>query len=519
MRVLKRALSGFVVVVSLALFWRFLGLTFDSLWLDEGYQSLVDAYGRPLPDFFQVPKEPFIYQPPAPASPSEMLQNFRSVDPLTPPLYQLLLNRWIALFGGTDFALRSLSILISTGALTAIYWSTFILFGARAALVTGLVQAFSPHDVYYGQEIRMYGLVELAATVACASLIIYLVRGAAGRGKVLLLALHCGGCWALINSHYTGLFVVLYCGMLGTLFILARRSWRLLFELGLSWIMVGVLWLPWLPMFFQSAKLRTASFYVARQPSLLWPIYALLIKIPSNWVMFLSGKQVVAYAAPLYVLSPIMVAVAFLSRTRTRLNGALFQRRATQHSCLAFYSVLGWLVIPALVLWLLDVSENHKVIEMSRYTIATAPALYILIGAGLSMVNWRRKFVPIVFALYLLFAAVNNVAHATAFHQRQPWREMALYVETHAPRENLLLVSQYYFIPCLDRYLKIPFRQVGVSSVTTPAQMEQILDGVSGFSLVTAQEGDQVLKVISPRYRAVEHKDLGHSLHFYTFSQ
>src|SRR5438270_13667590 len=72
-RVRKLNLACFLLVVLAALAWRCTGLTFDSLWLDEGYQSMVDAYGLPPPNLLTVPAQPFIYRPAAPAPVSEML--------------------------------------------------------------------------------------------------------------------------------------------------------------------------------------------------------------------------------------------------------------------------------------------------------------------------------------------------------------------------------------------------------------------------------------------------------------
>src|SRR3974390_808274 len=113
MAMASRKIACIVVPALMALVFRFTGLTFDSLWLDEGYQTVVGAYGQPLPDFLRLPAQAFIYRPGPPAGPSQMLSNFRRVDPLPPPLYQLILNRWIALFGGSDMAVRSLSAIVS----------------------------------------------------------------------------------------------------------------------------------------------------------------------------------------------------------------------------------------------------------------------------------------------------------------------------------------------------------------------------------------------------------------------
>jgi uncharacterized membrane protein len=529
----KRDLACFLVVVLAALFWRVCGLTFDSLWLDEGYQTVVDAYGRGQPNFLQVPAQPFLFKPTAPAAPSEMLRNFRSVDPLTPPLYQLLLNRWIVAFGGSDAALRSLSVVFSTAAVGATFVFVNMLLGWRVAFLAGLLQAFSPFDVYYGQEVRMYALEELCAIVSCGALLMYLFGSARAKTKPVAwrpppavarcawLVLHAVAVWALINSHYTGLFLFAFEIALGCCVAMARGSWKTLGELVAAWVLVGLLWVPWLGLFLQAAHLRTASFYVARKPSLLWPFTALFGRIPANWVVFMSGKQVWGAALPIYATSAVILLLALIILFAPHLVarfGLDKTRMDERRVRIIMVCILGWALIPAMLLWFIDVIENHRVIEISRYLVATAPSVFVLAGWALSRLNWRSKLFAGLLGAQLLFSGINNFAHATVNHQREPWREMAALVETAVKPDQLLLVSQYYDIFCLDRYMHRPYRQVGVSSATTTAQLEEILTSTPRFALVTAQEGDRIVAAVPPRYYAVQHWDLGHSLHLWIYA-
>lgn len=491
-----------ISIVFLALAWRCVGITFDSLWLDEGYQSIVDAYALSLPDFTQVPERPFLFKPTEPADPAQMLRNFRNVDPLTPPLYQLLLNRWIAAFGGSDLALRLLSVLISSLSVGVLFWFTQRCFGLKAAICVGVLQAFSPFDIYYGQEVRMYALVVLCASLSCALLFMLLLHVLRARARLPAWAAYVVSTWALINAHYTGLFVVLLQGVLGLAFALMRRSWRLFAILTVSWIGVGLLWLPWWHMFASAAKIRTASFYVAREPSLWWPPYALLVKIPANWVEFLAGKQVVAPAIPIYLTSVILLILSGLAIPRLRRKPRLM-----------VLLVAAWAIVPAVALWLIDVLENRKVIEIARYTIATSPAIYILAGVGTAtFLRRKRRWVAILFAAHLFFATVNNIGHAFFLHQREPWKQLAAALEQHTESDELVVVAQHYNIVCLDRYLNKPFRQVGMSTNMPDEHLERILP-VKKFALVTAQEGEALAQRIPLRFKLVKRFDYAHGLH------
>jgi mannosyltransferase len=506
-RVSKTAAS-LLLVLFVAIAWRCIGITFDSLWLDEGYQSIVDAYGRPLPDFTRMPAAPFVFNPGTPASPSEMLQNFRKVDPLTPPLYQLLLNRWIAWFGGADLTLRLLSVLISTICVGAVFCGVRRVFGLQSALLVGLVQAFSPFDVYYGQEVRMYALLSLMAAISCGSLILSILHYFRGAERIAGWSAYVVATWALINAHYTGLFLALYEGILGVGCAVARRSIRLFGVLVTAWLMVAVLWMPWWQMFRQAAALRTESFYVAREPSLWWPFYALLVKIPWNFVSMLAGKHVIWFAFPLYVTSGIALVLGLRA-----LPG--LERR----SRLAALMIVGWAVIPCVVLWFVDVLENHKVIEIARYVMASAPAIYIIGGIGFAaLLRTRSRFaIPLLFA-HLFFAALNNVGHATINYQREPWRLVARRIEAIVPQTELVLVAQHYNIVCLDRYLRKPYKQVGVDSLTADARVSEILTRVPSFTLITGQEGNAFAAKVPARFQLIEEANFAHGLHLRRYS-
>jgi hypothetical protein len=335
--------------------------------------------------------------------------------------------------------------------------------------------------------------------------------------RLCLLLLHALAIWALINSHYTGLFLVAFEVGLGVCVALARRSGITLVELFAAWMLALLFWVPWLHMFFQAASLRTASFYVARKPSWLWPFTALFFRIPANWIAFLSGKQVVERAIPIYGTSFLLLALGLRTLFKRDTSPGNPSEKRRWH--LALICVFAWAVVPAFLLWLIDVVENHKVVEISRYLMPTAPAIYLLAGAGIAAIGRNLRWLWILVGCHFLFATINNIGHVTVAHQREPWREMAHLAESTAQGNEIVLVSQYYDIVCLDRYLSKPLRQIGVSSNTTQAQLIEILKNSQQFSLITAQEGDRILKQIPPDYDVVLQKDLGHSLHFLRYKK
>jgi len=80
--------------------------------------------------------------------------------------YYLLLHFWIAAFGDSVSAMRTLSALAMAGAAACVTLVGRRMAGARAGLISGLVFALVPSVSRFAQEIRFYALEVLVATLA-----------------------------------------------------------------------------------------------------------------------------------------------------------------------------------------------------------------------------------------------------------------------------------------------------------------------------------------------------------------
>jgi hypothetical protein len=98
-----------------------------------------------------------------------------------PPLYYLLLHAWIADFGDTPYYARLLSALFGTATIPIIYLTGKRLSGFVMGLAAAALLAFSPFNIYYAQEARMYTLLTFNAAVAMYALVRLLGDPRAGR--------------------------------------------------------------------------------------------------------------------------------------------------------------------------------------------------------------------------------------------------------------------------------------------------------------------------------------------------
>ena len=490
--------KAFFIVLLLASGLRFTALTFDSLWLDESYQTVVESYGNSLPDLFNPTGKAFLYKSQKPAAVKDLLNNFRKVDPLCPPLFAVLMNYWITIFGGSDISLRGFSSLCSMLAISATYFFGSILLGKNAGLYAALLQAISPFDISYAQEARMYSLCTFLAILSGGSLL-YLCLKKKSSKHILFAAIYIISTWGLINTHYTQIFVWAFA-----VFLLVLRS-QFSAKIGcflsifiIANLCILALSLPWAALFLQAAAIRTASFYVMRKANLWWPIWALFVRIPFNWLTFLSGKKVMFWAIPIYLTSLILIGNSLLALiNHIKKISTKKINKSTAVALILNYPltlIFLWSTLPALMIWTLDVLESHRVIEISRYIIGTAPAIFLLAGYSLSLLKSKSYFMPLVICHTILCLANNAYLHLVP--QKENWRQIAHLIEQNCSPNDLLFVSNYYNIVCLDRYLEKPLRQIGISSTTGASIIQNSLKEEKtdlnlspNFWVLSAQEG------------------------------
>ncbi|MDI7278250.1 MAG: glycosyltransferase family 39 protein, partial [Anaerolineae bacterium] len=130
----RLALAALALVLAVGAGLRFYRLEGQSLWNDEG--TSVALAGRSLGQI-----------------------TLSAAADIHPPLYHYLLHCWLALFGTSDAAARSLSAAVGVALLALTYLLGRRLFDARTGLVAALLAGLSSYQVYYAQEARMYMLL------------------------------------------------------------------------------------------------------------------------------------------------------------------------------------------------------------------------------------------------------------------------------------------------------------------------------------------------------------------------
>ncbi len=168
----------------------------------------------------------------------------------SPPLYYLLLHGWMAVFGSTEAATHSLSLLFSLLTIPAALWAGWSLFGRRAGLIAALLAALNPFLTQYAQETRMYSLMALLGLLTATCMVhAFVLRHRRYLAGVAF------GLAAMLYTHGWGLFFAVAASA-GVALLWRRAEDRRAFgrDVLLGFGGAALLFLPWLPtLLFQAA--------------------------------------------------------------------------------------------------------------------------------------------------------------------------------------------------------------------------------------------------------------------------
>jgi mannosyltransferase len=166
----------------------------------------------------------------------------------SPPLYYMLLHVWMSIFGTTEEATRTLSVVCTLLAVPVAFWAARSLFGERAAWMAAVLAATNPFLTRFAQEARMYALLALLALIACGAFGQAFVVGGGIRERrpsaiVLAVALA-----LMLYTHNWALFFATACGAVWLFLVWRSRERRDLLVTGaVAFGGALLLYLPWVP--------------------------------------------------------------------------------------------------------------------------------------------------------------------------------------------------------------------------------------------------------------------------------
>jgi hypothetical protein len=401
------ARAALLLIFSIGLSLRLIGLQRD-LWYDEAF-SLFNARGA---DIVQTTIEPngriFTSEIFAKDGGWRGVLEATSHSERTPPLYFAALRVWTSIFGESNAAMRSLSVLFGVLTLVAVFFLGRAVIGEHAALASAAVLALLPSHIQYSQQVRAYSLTILLTTTA--SLIFWNASRAIGTAREWRQwALYAGLAAASLYTHYFA------AGVLAAhaLFALTRpRTERaaLLWRLAGVGLVVLVLMAPWFLSGYVSNQLGLMQFYESGSPwTLETPknIARLAGYLVAGWfpaIVFqsMSGVLVLGlYAAGLW---------AFLGAVRAR----------PDRSPIVFILLLAVTPVLAVVAGAV-VLRQPLMLRVPHYLMPAVTGLSLALGVALGGRLWRAGSVLTVAVLLAMSAWFQVRLNSQATYTPKPF--------------------------------------------------------------------------------------------------
>jgi len=341
-----------------------------------------------------------------------------------PPLYYVLLGRWVRAAGTSEAAARSFSALLGIGLVALTYALGSVLLGRWPGLAAAFLAAISPFQVYYSQEARMYMLLAVLSAGAVLALTRW-IRQPAWLSLAAVGLLEATGLW----THYSFAFVVLALN-LAFLLSLRRGTLRRLVPWAATQAAVLLLYLPWLPV-----ALRQAGSWPSPAKSAFLPALA----DAGRWLLFGPAIQTRA-ALACVILSALLASAGWAliwrrpDQAKRPLSSPPRDRWAGRWPALL---LLLWIGLPVILIFALGLYREAYM----KFLLVCSPAVCLLLGtaltwpwAGRHPAEWGRAVLrgvlPLLGAgLVAMSAIVLRNYYAVPAYARDDYRGIADYID------------------------------------------------------------------------------------------
>jgi hypothetical protein len=325
-----------------------------------------------------------------------------------PPLYYLTLKLWSDIFGYSEVALRSLSVLMGVATIYVVYKISELL-KIKPYWLSPLLLATSQIHIYYSQEARMY---IMAAFLASCAFYFFLKE----KWSLFSLCLT-----ALVFTDYVPIFLLPVFWVIGFINKKPKEWWK---NLVLSHLPLLVLGLLWFPIFL--AQSQAGKWLLETLPA--WKTVAggatfkqaLLV-----WTKFTFGRLSLEGKSLYYALVGIF-SIPFVL--------ALFRawKEKSKATALWFY-----LLTPLFLGFVASFFFPAFIYFRLLYVL---PAFYLLTALGIS------RFSKKVQLLLVLTVLTGNLVGwliyiKDPYQQREDWRQAVSFVEKKAKEKEMVVFS------------------------------------------------------------------------------
>ena len=362
-------LIGLSVFVGISL-WT---ITKSSIWFDEAFGAYMTRF-----NFWEIAK-------------------YTAAD-VHPPLFYWLLKIWSMLFGNTELALRSMSVLFGGIAIIFGYLLTNKLFNKNAARISLIFMSLSPMLVRYAQEMRMYTLVA-AISLAATYVLVIALESKKKLPWVIYGILVALGMW----THYFSVIVwaAHWIWRADNVRRVAGKGKFIKEFFSKQWVMAHIIaisiFAAWLPFFvLQSFTVQAFGFWIpAVTPNTL-------INFLTNIIYYQDINLVNGWFA--LGMAGIISLVTYLAIKIYKSQNNIQKQN--------YRLIMAGAFIPAIIIFILSMPPLRSMF-VDRYLVPSVPFIAIFIGTTLALgsqfIKTKWRILAVMIVAVFMTVGVGNV--------------------------------------------------------------------------------------------------------------
>jgi len=428
-----------------------------------------------------------------------------------PPLYYIFLFIWTRIFGNSEIAIRSLSVLLYLGTIFTVYLIAKKIQGKWAGIFAALLALANPFLFPFAFEGRMYAILVFFVTLSFYFFIKDNRRlksattnsAVANFSSRLSLGYVISSAAALYSHHYAALaliFQFLYRLFVGVAQFIARyknnrpaKPWRsgAITKIFKPYLFIGLLYLPWLYPLYKQLTMVSSGFWLGKPK---------LIDLPLLYGKYLIGSKLLFPWQKYLIIFPILILI--LKKWKKNLKSNLL--------------LLGWAIVPVLIAFL--ISQGKTSLFYDRYLIFIIPAITLLLA-----VNYRKISLPLIIIFSLPFFYINY--HYFTHPTKRPFRQLSQYIKQNTESNDFLInyngsahhlwETKYYG---LNAPLYVPGQDLPYYVGTAQMTKNDIIKTLPDINRIGVIGSEEPKKIQIENYRLLDYKKFG-SLSFSWFGK
>ena len=344
------------------------------------------------------------------------------------PVYFWLLKFWL-LFGQGEIWLRLLSTIFGLANIVLVYKLAQALaiekssrnFARDIGLVAALITAFSPMEIHYSQQVRMYTLGSFLVLSGCLALI----KAYVAQSKRWLATWGLARLLMVLTLPLTALIFAV-----DFLFVLSKgRTSKLLKANLLILSALIALWSPFLLIILQAQASPYDSWRATLDAPDLYDYLNLLVNFTASAIPLQECGGL-----PAYDLLTSSYVIAF---PLVLLTGVVCSNKNPK---LIWPLLWGLAPLTVLFLW----SNLAPPLFITRYSMFTAPFVYLLLAAGAVRIGWKNKIAGAILGAVYALGMANFLDYYYKHPVHEDWRAVCNYLTKHERPRDRIVVWNYH---------------------------------------------------------------------------